>query len=273
VLSSKPQIGASGAPGSFHALVIGNNAYTHLPALSKCVNDAQDMADLLASKGYAVTLVKDGCLADMQDALEGFASKLQAGCTVVVYFSGHGVCVSDMNYLVPVDGAASEGPRGQGSGGRPEEKAAGVLLSHHQSPMPHLSNYHVHIVHRMAVRVCAGNQRKRMLIRLTSVTTARVTRTTGLIVQNSQSITHRNPCPLKNALIYSDRCLSGPSSWLLLHTVVARLCHKFSHGALILLLDACHSATHPMVKCDVKAWCLPPWYVAEAARPAAGKLR
>jgi hypothetical protein len=98
---------ASGAPGSFHALVIGNNAYTHLPALSKCVNDAQDTADLLASKGYAVTLVKDGCLAAMQDALEGFASKLQAGCTVVVYFSGHGVCVSDRNYLVPVDGGAA----------------------------------------------------------------------------------------------------------------------------------------------------------------------
>ncbi len=104
------------APSVYHALVIGNNAYTHLPPLTSCVHDAEDMAALLSSKGYIVTLVLNGTRAGMVDALLRFQQRLRNGCTSVVLFSGHGFsCQTGQpylpldSYLVPVDGEQSSG--------------------------------------------------------------------------------------------------------------------------------------------------------------------
>ena len=67
----------------YHALVIGNNAYTpgQFKALDHCVHDAEDMAALLASKGYAVTLVLNGTKAKMVEALLQFQEPIADGCT------------------------------------------------------------------------------------------------------------------------------------------------------------------------------------------------
>jgi hypothetical protein len=110
----------SGVPGcrgpactEYHALVIGNNAYKpgQFKALDHCVQDAEDMAALLASKGYAVTLVLNGTKAKMVEALLQFQEPIADGCTSVVHFSGHGVACQTMrpelpmdSCLVPVDG-------------------------------------------------------------------------------------------------------------------------------------------------------------------------
>ncbi len=45
---------AAPTPSGYFALVVGNNAYPRSP-LSKCENDAKDMADLLLGAGFTVT--------------------------------------------------------------------------------------------------------------------------------------------------------------------------------------------------------------------------
>jgi hypothetical protein len=113
--------GVSGVPRrlgpastEYHALVMGNNAYTpgQFRALGNCVHDAEDMAALLVSKGYAVTLVLNGTRADMVEALLQFQEPIADGCTALVHFSGHGMaCQTGRpelpmdSCLVPVDGA------------------------------------------------------------------------------------------------------------------------------------------------------------------------
>jgi len=47
--------------GSYHALIIGNNDYKHLPELQTAVNDAQTMAGLLQTGyGFSVRLLRNG---------------------------------------------------------------------------------------------------------------------------------------------------------------------------------------------------------------------
>jgi hypothetical protein len=91
-------------PSRHHALVVGNNAYTHLEPLEQCVNDAHDMAHLLSRKGYGVTLLTNATKAQLRAGLARLVTALTPGAVVVVFFSGHGVERGGENYLVPVDG-------------------------------------------------------------------------------------------------------------------------------------------------------------------------
>ena len=56
-----------------------------------------------------MTVVLDGTKSQIMDALNWFASDGGAGGWVVVYFSGHGIQLSGVNYMVPVDASASTG--------------------------------------------------------------------------------------------------------------------------------------------------------------------
>ncbi len=49
---------AAPKPSGYFALVVGNNAYPGFP-LTKCENDAEDMADLLQRAGFTVTKLLD----------------------------------------------------------------------------------------------------------------------------------------------------------------------------------------------------------------------
>ena len=52
--------------GKYHALVIGNNAYSHLPNLKTAVNDATDVARMLERDyGFAVKLLLDASRGDI----------------------------------------------------------------------------------------------------------------------------------------------------------------------------------------------------------------
>jgi uncharacterized caspase-like protein len=85
------------------ALVIGNAAYPHAP-LKNPRNDAEAMADKLASLNFEVIRVLDGDLASMTNAVHEFQQKLSVSRSLgLFYFSGHGVQLEGVNYLIPVD--------------------------------------------------------------------------------------------------------------------------------------------------------------------------
>ena len=84
------------------ALVIGNGGYKSGP-LKNAVNDALDMAATLSEKGFTVILKQNASRTDMRDAIREFASEINNGGVGLFYYSGHGLQVDGVNYLVPVD--------------------------------------------------------------------------------------------------------------------------------------------------------------------------
>ena len=85
-----------------HALVIGNGAYKAAP-LKNPAKDARDMAALLGTLGFTVTLKVDAGQKEMEEAVRDFGQSLRKGGVGLFYFAGHGVQVQGSNYLVPVD--------------------------------------------------------------------------------------------------------------------------------------------------------------------------
>jgi uncharacterized caspase-like protein len=92
------------------ALVIGNGAYEHLPALSSPANDAGDLAKSLADLGFDVDLGVDLQLGEMQQKTAEFAKRIATADVALVFFAGHGVQAPDpagtaghLNYLLPID--------------------------------------------------------------------------------------------------------------------------------------------------------------------------
>ena len=86
------------------ALVIGNSAYEHVPALPNPARDATLVADTLKRTGFeSVTfktnLRKDGLIAALRD----FAARAESADWAVVYYAGHGMEVGGVNYLIPTD--------------------------------------------------------------------------------------------------------------------------------------------------------------------------
>lgn len=94
---------ASEAHSERLALVIGNGAYTAIPALPNPTNDANDVSALLSGLGFEVTTVTDAGLATMVASLDEFATRAQDAEIALVFFAGHGVQVQGTNFLVPVD--------------------------------------------------------------------------------------------------------------------------------------------------------------------------
>jgi hypothetical protein len=88
------------------ALVIGNNAYPE--PLQNAVSDARAIAQALRESGFQVDLVLDATLKDFDRAVDRFASSVHEGDVAMFYYSGHGIQLSNENYLVPVDFKAQE---------------------------------------------------------------------------------------------------------------------------------------------------------------------
>lgn len=92
--------------GRYHALVIGNNAYRHLPKLGTAVNDATATADLLRKKyGFTVTLLRDATREDILRAINRLRAELTENDNLLIYYAGHGALEHDtgMGYWLPVD--------------------------------------------------------------------------------------------------------------------------------------------------------------------------
>jgi hypothetical protein len=86
------------------ALVIGNSAYQHAPALLDPVKDAQAMAAMFQRAGFdVVTAQYDVGALDFRRALRQFEDAAAVADIAVVYYSGHGIEIQGVSYLLPVD--------------------------------------------------------------------------------------------------------------------------------------------------------------------------
>ena len=85
------------------ALVIGNAAYQKAPELINPKNDAEDMAAALKALGFTLILGLDLDKRAMDRKIIEFESALSGADAAVFHYSGHGLQVAGVNYLVPVD--------------------------------------------------------------------------------------------------------------------------------------------------------------------------
>jgi tetratricopeptide (TPR) repeat protein len=86
------------------ALVIGNSAYEHAPALRNPVNDAKAFAAILRAIGFTeVRELYDASLSTLGVTLKSFGDLAAGADWAVIYYAGHGIEVNGTNYLIPVD--------------------------------------------------------------------------------------------------------------------------------------------------------------------------
>ena len=88
------------------ALIIGNSRYIRAP-LKNPANDAVIMEAALKKLGFEVRTLRDLDQQHMESAIDEFTSGLSSGSLGLFCFSGHGVQVNSVNYLLPVDFTAS----------------------------------------------------------------------------------------------------------------------------------------------------------------------
>jgi tetratricopeptide (TPR) repeat protein len=86
------------------ALIIGNGAYMHVPALRNPVNDAKALAKALRGLGFSeVRELYDADLSALGRTLKDFGDIAGNADWAVIYYAGHGIEVGGTNYLIPVD--------------------------------------------------------------------------------------------------------------------------------------------------------------------------
>jgi formylglycine-generating enzyme required for sulfatase activity/uncharacterized caspase-like protein len=86
------------------ALVIGNAAYAHASTLSSPPMDADAMeAAFKRMKFDVVVRLKDLGVKPLADALSAFRREATGADMAVIYYSGHGIEIDGVNYLVPID--------------------------------------------------------------------------------------------------------------------------------------------------------------------------
>ena len=98
---------ASGLPAEAAArrvaLVIGNAAYSALPALENSVHDAEKVRDTLRDAGFETYYGADLTHLQIEDLLRKFFRDVDGADIATIYYSGHGVQVAGDNFIVPVD--------------------------------------------------------------------------------------------------------------------------------------------------------------------------
>ena len=87
------------------ALVIGNAAYKHAPALANPANDAKAVTAALERLGFEVVSGFDLSNADLRKTVRSFADKLNGADVALFFYAGHGLQVGGENFLIPVDAA------------------------------------------------------------------------------------------------------------------------------------------------------------------------
>jgi uncharacterized caspase-like protein len=94
---------ADAAPAQRLALVLGNGAYVHAPALANPPRDARAVAGAFRRLGFEVIEGIDLARADLIEALRDFGRRADGAELAVVYFAGHGIQVKGQNYVLPID--------------------------------------------------------------------------------------------------------------------------------------------------------------------------
>ena len=85
------------------ALIVGNSAYSGVPALANPANDAGDMAERLRGLGFDVRSGTNLDVAGFDQAVREFARALDGADVALFYYAGHGIQANGENYLLPVD--------------------------------------------------------------------------------------------------------------------------------------------------------------------------
>jgi hypothetical protein len=85
------------------ALIVGNSAYSGVPALANPANDADDMAGRLRGLGFDVRSGTNLDVAGFDEAVREFARALDGADVALFYYAGHGIQANGENYLLPVD--------------------------------------------------------------------------------------------------------------------------------------------------------------------------
>jgi predicted nucleic acid-binding Zn-ribbon protein len=92
--------------GQYHALVIGNINYQHLPRLNTAVQDAQRLAVILREQyDFKVRLLLNATRFNILSALNEFRKELTDQDNFLLFFAGHGELVEQnrRGYWLPVD--------------------------------------------------------------------------------------------------------------------------------------------------------------------------
>jgi len=108
-----PRPGASGdlpknSTSPYHALILGVADYQHLSPLSTALQDAEDIAAILAKKyGFQVQLLKNPNRYRLLSALETVRQSLRPEDHLLIYYAGHGRLEGERSqgYWVPVEAA------------------------------------------------------------------------------------------------------------------------------------------------------------------------
>lgn len=98
-------------PGRFHALVIGNNAYSGMPRLKTAGDDARAVEALLReSYGFETKLLLDATRQQTISALYSYRQTLEPDSSLLVYYAGHGYKDHEEQkaYWLPVDAARDD---------------------------------------------------------------------------------------------------------------------------------------------------------------------
>jgi len=86
------------------ALVIGNSAYQHAPALPNPSRDAKAMVAMFEKGGFSVVTAQyDAGNLQFKRVIRQFEDAAADADIAVVYYAGHGIEIHGVNYLVPVD--------------------------------------------------------------------------------------------------------------------------------------------------------------------------
>ena len=102
-----PQVRQSIDFGTYHALIIGNKAYTHMPRLETPENDARKMDEILRRKyGFKTKVLLDATRFDIIQALNDLRKTLSEKDNLLIYYAGHGHWEKQIQrgYWIPVDG-------------------------------------------------------------------------------------------------------------------------------------------------------------------------
>lgn len=92
--------------GTYHALVIGNDEYTHLTPLKTARADARAIASLLQEEyGFSVKLLLDATRSEIMDGLNAYNKSLTSDDNFLIYYAGHGNLdeVNSRGHWLPVD--------------------------------------------------------------------------------------------------------------------------------------------------------------------------
>ena len=88
------------------AFVVGIDVYDNLARekrLQRAVNDARAMGNALTALGFAVTQGENLSRAEFNARWQKFLDGISEGDVAAIYFSGHGIEIEGLNYLLPRD--------------------------------------------------------------------------------------------------------------------------------------------------------------------------